>query len=34
MNLEIADRWLSVVEIAHYLGISIETVFCKIAKNY
>lgn len=27
MNLEIADRWLSVQEIAHYLGISKETVY-------
>lgn len=27
MNLEITDRWLSVHEIAHYLGISKETVY-------
>lgn len=27
MNLEITDRWLSVQEIAHYLGISKETVY-------
>ena len=27
MNLEVADRWLSVQEIAHYLGISKETVY-------
>ncbi len=27
MNLEITDRWLSVIEIAHYLGISKETVY-------
>ncbi len=27
MNLEISDRWLSVQEIAHYLGISKETVY-------
>lgn len=27
MNLEITDRWLSVLEIAHYLGISKETVY-------
>lgn len=27
MNLEIADRWLSVQEIAKYLGISKETVY-------
>lgn len=27
MNLEITDRWLSVQEIAQYLGISKETVY-------
>lgn len=27
MNLEITDRWLSVQEIALYLGISKETVY-------
>lgn len=27
MNLEISDRWVSVQEIAHYLGISKETVY-------
>ena len=27
MNLEITDRWLSVIEIAHYLGISKETIY-------
>jgi excisionase family DNA binding protein len=27
MNLEITDRWLSVQEIAHYLGISKETIY-------
>lgn len=27
MNLEVTDRWLSVIEIAHYLGISKETVY-------
>ncbi len=27
MNLEITDRWLSVIEIAHYLGISKKTVY-------
>ena len=27
MNLEIMDRWLSVQEIAQYLGISKETVY-------
>ena len=27
MNQEITDRWLSVQEIAHYLGISKETVY-------
>lgn len=27
MNLEITDRWLSVQEIANYLGISKETVY-------
>ena len=27
MNLEVMDRWLSVVEIAQYLGISKETVY-------
>jgi excisionase family DNA binding protein len=27
MNLEFTDRWLSVQEIAHYLGISKETVY-------
>jgi len=27
MNLEVTDRWLSVQEIAQYLGISKETVY-------
>lgn len=27
MNMEIMDRWLSVQEIAHYLGISKETIY-------
>lgn len=27
MNLEITDRWLSVQEIAQYLGISKETIY-------
>lgn len=27
MNLEITDRWLSVLEIAHYLGVSKETIY-------
>ncbi len=27
MNLEITDRWLSVLEIANYLGISKETIY-------
>ncbi len=27
MNLEITDRWVSVQEIAHYLGISKETIY-------
>lgn len=27
MNLEISDRWVSVQEIAHYLGISKETIY-------
>nr|BDT27411.1 helix-turn-helix domain-containing protein [Bacteriovorax sp. HI3] len=27
MNLEITDRWLSVLEVAHYLGISKETIY-------
>lgn len=27
MDLEITDRWLSVQEIAHYLGISKETIY-------
>lgn len=27
MNMEITDRWLSVQEIAQYLGISKETVY-------
>ena len=27
MNLEITDRWLSVQEIAQYLGISRETIY-------
>ena len=27
MNLEISDRWVSVQDIAHYLGISKETVY-------
>lgn len=27
MNLEIMDRWLSVQEIAQYLGISKETIY-------
>lgn len=27
MNLEITDRWLSVLEIATYLGISKETIY-------
>ena len=27
MNLEITDRWLSVLEIAQYLGISKETIY-------
>jgi excisionase family DNA binding protein len=27
MNLEISDRWLSVQEIALYLGISKETIY-------
>ncbi len=27
MNLEVTDRWLSVQEIAKYLGISKETVY-------
>lgn len=27
MNLEIRDRWLSVQEISHYLGISKESIY-------
>lgn len=27
MNLEITDRWLSVLEVTQYLGISKETVY-------
>lgn len=27
MNLEVTDRWLSVQEIAQYLGISKETIY-------
>ena len=33
MNLEVTDRWLSVQEIAKYLGISKETVYRWIDKN-
>lgn len=27
MNLEVTDRWLSVLEIAQYLGVSKETIY-------
>ncbi len=33
MNLEVADRWLSVQEIAQYLGISKETVYRWLEKG-
>lgn len=33
MNLEVMDRWLSVQEIAQYLGISKETVYRWLEKG-
>ncbi|AYF43706.1 hypothetical protein BALOs_0695 [Halobacteriovorax sp. BALOs_7] len=33
MNLEVTDRWLSVQEIAQYLGISKETVYRWLEKG-
>ena len=33
MNLEVMDRWLSVQEIAQYLGISKETVYRWLEKD-
>lgn len=33
MNLEVTDRWLSVQEIAQYLGVSKETVYRWLEKG-